>query len=136
MKPPCMIVVQYILPALRVAIARQLVDEAGLKKSEAARKMDVTPAAITQYLNKSRGDRALKVIEGSEKIGELISDLADDLVNDETPPDMQLLKLCRTCQAIRAEGLICELHREAMPSLQQIGVCACSMGLADIVKNP
>ncbi len=119
-----------------MAIARQLVDEAGLKKSEAAKRMDVTPAAITQYLNKSRGDKALEVIEGSERIRELISDLVNDLVNDDNPSDIQLLKLCRTCQAIRTEGLICELHKEAMPSLRQIGVCACSMGLVEMIKTP
>ena len=65
MKPPCMVVVQYILPALRVAVSRQLVNELSLKRSEAAKKMDVTPAAITQYLNKSRGDKAIDVIESS-----------------------------------------------------------------------
>ena len=135
MKPPCMIVVQYILPALRVAISRKLVNEMNLKKSEAAKKMDVTPAAITQYLNKSRGDRAFDVIEGFERINELIVDLARDLAESENPSDMQLLKLCRTCQAIRSEGLICELHMEIMPSLQKVGVCACSLGLVEMINK-
>jgi len=135
MKPPCMIVVQYILPALRVAISRQLVNELGLKKSDAAKKMDVTPAAITQYLNKSRGDKAINVIESSERISELITDLARDLAENENPSDIQLLKLCRTCQAIKSEGLICELHKEAMPSLQKLGVCTCSMGLVEMVNR-
>jgi predicted transcriptional regulator len=135
MKPPCMVVVQYILPALRVAISRQLVNELNLKRSEAAKKMDVTPAAITQYLNKSRGDKAINVIKSSERINELIIDLAKDLADSENPSDIQLLKLCRTCQAIRSEGLICELHKEAMPSLQKIGVCACSMGLVETINR-
>jgi predicted transcriptional regulator len=136
MKPPCMIVVQYILPALRVAISRQLVNELNLKKSDAAKKMDVTPAAITQYLNKSRGDKAINVIENSERISELITDLARDLAVNENPSDIQLLKLCRACQAIRSEGLICELHKEIMPSLQKIGICACSIGLVEMINRP
>ena len=131
LKPPCMIVVQYILPSLRVAIARELVDEFGLKKTEAAEKMNVTPAAITQYLNKSRGEKAAGVIEGSDRIRDLVMDLAEDLMNDESPSDLQLMKLCRSCQAIRAEGLICELHKEAMPSLRELGTCTCSLGLID-----
>jgi hypothetical protein len=135
MKPPCMVVVQYILPALRVAISRQLVNELGLKRSEAAKKMDVTPAAITQYLNKSRGDKAIDVIESSERLNELIVDLARDLAEDESLSDIQLLKLCRACQAIRSEGLICELHKEIMPSLQKIGVCACSLGLVEMINK-
>jgi len=57
-----MIVVQYIPPSLRVAIAKELVNALGLKK-QAAEKMNVTSSAITQYLNKSRGEKAIKVIE-------------------------------------------------------------------------
>jgi predicted transcriptional regulator len=129
MKPPCMIVVQYILPSLRVAVARELVDELGLKKTDAADKMNVTPAAVTQYLNMSRGEKATNVIEGSEKIKDLISDLATDLVNEESPSDLQLMKMCRACQEIRAEGLICELHKEAMPSLRTLDICTCALGL-------
>lgn len=131
MKPPCMIVVQYILPSLRVAIARELVDELGLKKGEAAGRMNVTPAAITQYLNKSRGEKSMYLIEGSERIKDLVSDLAADLMNDESPADHQLMKLCRTCQAIRSDGLICELHKEVMPSLKELPICTCSLGLVD-----
>ena len=129
LKPPCMIVVQYILPSLRVAVARELVEELGLKKTDAAQKMNVTPAAVTQYLNRSRGEKATTVIEGSEKIRDLISDLSRDLLNEESPSDLQLMKLCRACHEIRAEGLICELHKEAMPSLRTLDVCSCSLGL-------
>ena len=126
-----MIVVQYILPSLRVAIAKELVDELGLKKTMAAEKMNVTPAAITQYLNKSRGEKATDVIEGSNRIKDLVSDLAEDLMDDGSPSDLQLMKLCRICQAIRSEGLICELHKEMMPSLKKLGVCTCSLGLLE-----
>jgi len=129
LKPPCMIVVQYILPALRVAIARELVERYGLRKMEVAERMDVTPAAITQYLNRSRGDAASKVIEGSSKVAGLVSDIARDLALGESPSDVLLMKLCLACQAARAEGLICDLHKEAMPSLRGIETCACSLGL-------
>ena len=131
LKPPCMIVVQYILPSLRVAIAKELVYELGLKKGKAARLMNVTPAAITQYLNKSRGEKSMYMIEGSERIKDLVSDLAADLMNDESPSDHQLMKLCRACQVIRSDGLICELHKEVMPSLKELPVCACSLGLVN-----
>jgi predicted transcriptional regulator len=99
-----MIVVQYILPSLRVAIAKELVYELGLKRGEAAGLMNVTPAAITQYLNKSRGEKSMNVVEGSDRINDLVSDLAADLMNDESPSDHQLMKLCRACQAIRSDG--------------------------------
>jgi predicted transcriptional regulator len=127
-----MIVVQYILPSLRGAIASRLIDELGLSKSEAAMKMDVTPAAITQYLNKSRGNMSADVMKNSDRVGKMISDIAIDLAKNETPSDIQLLKLCRACKAIRTEGLICELHKEAMPSLKELEVCTCSIGLGEM----
>jgi len=124
-----MIVVQYILPALRVAIARDLVEKRGLSKTSAAEKMGVTPAAITQYLNRSRGDTATEIIMGSDRVMGLVSDISRDLVEGESPVDVILMKLCVACRTIRDEGLICDLHKEAMPSLEQVVTCACSWGL-------
>ena len=123
-----MIVVQYILPALRTAIAKELVEKYGLRNTEVAEKMNVTPAAVTQYLNKSRGEMASQTIEGSDRVMTLVSEITRDLVEGESPVDMLLLKMCRACQAVRAEGLICDLHREEMPSLREVS-CACSIGL-------
>lgn len=132
-----MIVVQYILPALRVAIAKQLVEEHALKKTQVAELMEVTPAAITQYLNKSRGDSASAMVERSERVTNIVSEIALDLVEGRTPSDMLIMKLCRACYALRAEELICELHREAMPSLRQLTSCSCSLGLVawDLVSD-
>jgi len=123
-----MIVVQYILPALRTAIAKELIEKYGLRNTEVAEKMNVTPAAVTQYLNKSRGGIASTTIEGSSRVMGLVSEITRDLAEGESPADLLLLKLCRICQAVRAEGLICDLHREEMPSLRQVS-CACSLGL-------
>jgi len=125
-----MIVVQYVLPAMRTAIARELIEKYGLRNTEVAERMDVTPAAITQYLNKSRGETASMTIKGSSRVMGLVSEITRDLAEGESPADLLLLKMCRACQAVRAEGLICELHREEMPSLRQVS-CACSLGLVD-----
>src|SRR5512136_1320188 len=107
-----MIVVQYILPALRGAIAKELIEEHGLRKTEVADMMEVTPAAVTQYLNGSRGDAGSGVIERSSMAISLVSEIASDLAEGQTPPDMLLTKMCRACYALRTEGLMCELHRE------------------------
>lgn len=125
-----MIVVQYILPALRVAIAKELIEKHGLRKTEIAEKMDVTPAAITQYLKRSRGETASNVVEASSKVMDMVSEISRDLKEGGSPADQLLYKMCLACHAVRAEGLICDLHMEAMPSLRQIETCACSLGLA------
>ena len=122
-----MIVVQYILPALRVAIAKELIEKFELRKIDVAGKMNVTPAAITQYMKRSRGDMASLMIERSGNVKDLVSDISRDLAEKKSPPDVLLTKLCRACRAVRSEGLICDLHKEAMPSLRQVESCACSL---------
>ncbi len=129
MKPPCTIVVQHILPTLRLEIARELVEKYGMKRSDAANKMGVTPAAITQYLSRARGGSAATLIEGSGKVMELIDEISADIAGSESAIDVLLLKLCKACAAARSEGLICELHREAMPGLNDIRGCTCSLNL-------
>jgi predicted transcriptional regulator len=124
-----MMVVQYILPALRVEIAKELSEEFELKNADIARKMEITPAAVTQYLNKTRGGDSTELIKESEKVMEIVSDIADDIVNEKSPPDMVLMKLCRACLAIRSERLMCQIHMDSMPSLKGLESCACSLGL-------
>ncbi|MBS7638348.1 transcriptional regulator [Candidatus Bathyarchaeota archaeon] len=128
MKPPCVVTVQYILPALRVAISKELINTYKMRKAEVAAKMDLTPAAITQYLKRSRGDAASAAIERSGRVKELIYDISRDIAEGVSPPDLLLMKLCRICRAARDEGLICEAHMEMMPSLRGIETCACSWG--------
>jgi len=129
MKPPCTIVVQHILPALRLEIARELVEKYGMKRSEAANKMGVTPAAVTQYLSRVRGGSATTLIEGSGKVMELVDEISADIAGGESAIDVLLFKLCRACAAARSEGLICDLHKEVMPSLNDIKGCSCSLNL-------
>jgi predicted transcriptional regulator len=129
MKPPCMVVVQHILPALRLEITRKLVEKYGMKRSEAAVKMGVTPAAVTQYLSRRRGGSATSLLEGSGRVMEFVDEISGDIVRGESPLDVLLLKLCRACAAARSEGLICQLHRESMPGLADIRGCSCSLNL-------
>jgi len=130
MKPPCMIVVQHILPALRLEVTRDLVEKHGMKRSDAAAKMGITPAAVTQYLSRARGGSATTLLEGNGKVMELVDELSRDIAAGESPLDVLLLKLCRACAAARSEGLICQLHRESMPGLTDLKGCSCSLNLA------
>jgi len=126
LKPPCIVVVQHILPALRVSVAKKLIEKHGLKKKETAEIMGLTPAAITQYLNRTRGDSAQKIIKGSNDVMNLISEIASDLAHGESSANKIVSKLCFACHILQTEGLICDLHKEAMPSLTKIESCVCN----------
>jgi predicted transcriptional regulator len=111
MKPYCVTVVKYVLPAIRVLITKELMEKYDLRKIDVAEKMSLTPAAVTQYSKGIRGSSCVEEISGSEEIMKKISELsgviaADDKANFESVID----NMCEVCKLIRSEKLICKLH--------------------------
>lgn len=125
MKPPCIIVVRYILPALRVLVAKELIEKHGLRRVRAAEKMEMTPAAITQYLKKVRGETAIEMVESSDEVTKIVSKMANDLVEEGASVYDVLSDICEACRIMRSKGLLCEMHREILPSLKEREVCEC-----------
>ncbi|MCK4320860.1 hypothetical protein KAW11_04510 [Candidatus Bathyarchaeota archaeon] len=117
MKPPCMIVVQYVLPAIRVLMMRSLVEKHGLRKIDASAKMAVSPAAVTQYMKGGRGSAFVEEMAQSKRAMQIVSELAEALVKDEVPMDVIIKKMCKACRIIRSEGTICKLHQKELPAL-------------------
>lgn len=115
--------VRYILPAIRAQIARKLINEYGLRRSEASKKMGVTPAAVTQYLEGVRGEIANSMVESSEEAAEAVSQIAEDLVKNEASMCEVLDKMCKACRAIRSSGLLCEMHKKMLPALKGREAC-------------
>jgi len=125
MKPPCMIVVQYILPTIRMLIMKDLIQKHNIRKIDASKKMELTPAAITQYIKGERGKAFADEITKSEKTMKIISELADALAKDDVPAENTIDKLCEACTTIRAEGIICGLHKEKLPALKEYTCAIC-----------
>ncbi|MEM1565333.1 MAG: hypothetical protein QXQ08_05080 [Candidatus Bathyarchaeia archaeon] len=117
MKPPCVVVVKYLLPAIRVLITKELVEKHNLRKIDASEKMELTPAAITQYYKGERGSVLAREIEQSPETMKMISKLAEAIAREEATPEDVIEKLCEICAAIRYERVICKLHQEDLPTL-------------------
>lgn len=115
--------VQYVLPAFRVLIAKELVEKHGLRRVRAAEKMGITPAAVTQYLEKVRGDAAVKMVEGSDEVMKIVSKLAGDLADDKASVNDVLSNICNACWIMRSKHLICEMHKEILPALKESEIC-------------
>lgn len=129
MKPPCIIVVQYVLPTLRVLIAKELIEKHGLSRVRAAEKMELTPAAVTQYLKKARGGTAVHLVESSDEAVKIISEIANDLARGDASVYDVLQNICKTCQIMRSQELLCEMHKEILPALKKNEVCECEFRL-------
>ena len=74
MKSPCQNIVWDVLPAIRAAIAVELV-RCGVSQVEAARMLEIAPSAVSQYISGKRGYR----IEFDRDVKRSIGLLAQDL---------------------------------------------------------
>ncbi|MBS7647208.1 MAG: hypothetical protein QXK93_03090 [Candidatus Bathyarchaeia archaeon] len=122
MKPPCVVVVKYLLPAIRVLVTKELIEKHNMRKIDASEKMELTPAAITQYFKGERGATLTREIEQSPEAMKMISGLAEAIAREEATPESIIEKLCEICATIRYEKVICRLHQEDLPTLD---ACKC-----------
>ncbi len=100
MKLPCQAIVWDLLPAIRAALAEELV-RCGASQTEAARRLDMAPSAISQYRSKKRGYRIVLEGEAMKSVRRLAKDLFEDRVDDLAP------RICAVCRELRAESDLC-----------------------------
>ncbi len=94
---PCEKAVWYNLPQIRADIAEGLVKE-GMTQSQAAKKLGVTPAAVSQYLNKKRGQQAVKTKPYLEQVEVAVRKILDGAGSQE----LQTI-VCNCCHIITDE---------------------------------
>ncbi|MDD1694018.1 MAG: transcriptional regulator [Methanoregula sp.] len=94
MEAPCQKIVWDVLPAIRAAIAVELV-RCGVSQVEAARMLEIAPSAVSQYLSGKRGYR----IEFENDVKHSIGLLAQDLKEGK---DINLVqRTCDICRQLR-----------------------------------
>ncbi|MCQ6963666.1 transcriptional regulator [Methanolobus chelungpuianus] len=103
MKLPCQTIVWDVLPAIRAAIAEELVN-LGLTQQETARLLDTTPSAISQYLSKKRGYK----IEFEADVKKAIQSIAQDLSKGEVK-DISLC-ICNICTMLQDHDSGCKYN--------------------------
>ena len=100
-------IVTYILPTAKGALARELVMQHGLTQVEVSRLFGVTSAAISQYIKGTRGGNEL--IDKSaykEDFYKFITMLANEIM-----AGMQVTEaLCKVCDYVKECGLLKALY--------------------------
>jgi len=86
----CDTMVRNLLPPMRAEMVIRLVTNEGLSQSDAAKKLGVTRAAVSQYMSKKRGTSA---IELSSELDAMIDRWALAVVTGESD-----INLCDVCQ--------------------------------------
>ena len=105
-KTPCQQVVWDVLPAIRAALAAELVRN-GVSQQEVARLLELAPSAVSQYISGKRGYRV--VFEGNAErlIGDLAMEIRAGGVADVTA------RICAICREIRGGEGVCEAEAES-----------------------
>jgi len=87
------------LPVIRKEIAENMINEFGLTQKETAKKLGVTPAAISQYISKKRGK--IKIID--KNILREINASAKHIIKHGE--NSVVKETCRLCTIMRNEGI-------------------------------
>ncbi|MPL86168.1 hypothetical protein SDC9_32145 [bioreactor metagenome] len=107
MKPPCEIVVWYLIPGIRSVLAKELFG-LGMKQKEISAVLDITQPAVSQYLSDKRGNE----VGFCDEILEMIRELAIDLKNEKVDKRELIPRMCEICRKTKAEDILCMLHKE------------------------
>ncbi|WP_290596205.1 MULTISPECIES: transcriptional regulator [unclassified Archaeoglobus] len=105
MKPHCLIMVKYILPALRAKVAEELI-ERGYRVKDAAEMLGLTQAAVSQYIRSKRGQKGKEIIEKSKKACEIIDELVNAIIARRATMEDEVDYLCKICEVLREEGIV------------------------------
>jgi len=94
MSLPCEFIAKYVIPSLRREIVRILSEEYGMSNREIARTLDLTDAAVSQYLSDKRG----KAFELDKNVMAMVKQSAERIARRETTIDEEI---CRICEDIK-----------------------------------
>ena len=107
MRPPCEIVVWYVIPSIRSELAKELL-KLGMKQKAISELLDITQPAVSQYISDKRGHG----IKFDEKTQNMIGLFAKDLMEQNLGQADVIRRICDICKNVKAEEIICQLHKE------------------------
>ncbi|TMH96775.1 hypothetical protein E6H37_01780 [Candidatus Bathyarchaeota archaeon] len=130
---PCEVAAKSVIPALRAMVARNLIEDYGMKQELIAERLGVTQAAVSKYRHQVRGEAI--DLEAADEVRQISSEIASTLVRDPNPLDISR-KFCQACTDIRALGLMCETCRKVDPSwdVEHCTICFGHHSCADTVS--
>lgn len=100
MKTVCEVIAQDILPILRAAIAKELINSYNLNQGEAAKLLDVSQPAVSQYLRQLRGKS--NIIDKAD-VQVQIKDLSTKLYLKEITQSELAVNMCKISKTILEE---------------------------------
>ncbi len=107
MRPPCEIVVWYVIPTIRSELAKELLN-LGMKQKEISELLDITQPAVSQYISDKRGHG----IKFNDETQNLIREFARGLVEEKYNQRDIIPHVCQICKKVKTDEILCQLHKE------------------------
>jgi uncharacterized protein len=117
MKPPCELIVWYVIPTIRAELAKEMI-KLGLSQKEVSEKLGITQSAVSQYMKDKRG----KGIPVNKQVRKAIKALAKDIASRNTAQDV-IPGICAVCAIVKSSGSLCELHKQDDSKLEGCNIC-------------
>jgi len=123
LRPPCELVVRYVLPAFRSLVARELIEKYDFSQVAAAEKLGTTQATISHYLYSKRGDKRIRQLESVSLVQSTASEMAQGIAKGNVSAIDAMLTFCKLCNALRNQNVICDLHKDLIPLPEGCSMC-------------
>jgi len=123
LRPPCELVVRYVLPAFRSLVAKELIEKYDFSQMSAAEKLGTTQAAISYYLYSKRGDKRIKQLESIPSIQSAAKDVARGIATKKFSVMDAMLSFCKLCVVLRNRDVICDFHKDFISVPDACDVC-------------
>jgi predicted transcriptional regulator len=120
---PCEVAVKSVIPAIRSAIARELIQSHGLKQKEVAELLGITQTAVSKYTSHCRG--AIFEVTEVEGVKPVLEKTVLLLANGEIDKYKLSEMLCQVCGIIRQSGLMCILCKVSDPNIDNLKCVVC-----------
>ena len=104
MKPPCEIVVWYVIPAIRSELAKELLN-LGMKQKDISEIMDITQPAVSQYITDKRGSG----IKLDDNVRKMVHDFASELSEGKASKAELISRTCMICKHVETSDVLNQL---------------------------
>ena len=105
MKPPCEVVVWYVIPAIRSELAKELLN-LGMKQKDVSELMDITQPAVSQYITDKRGSG----IKLNDNVRKMVHDFAYQLSVGEASKADLISRTCSICKHVETADVLNQLN--------------------------
>ena len=110
MKIPCEVIVWYVVPSIRRELAIELIKSNKISQKKTARLLDITTAAISQYVNDKRGNRIYEYIMDAKTKKLVKTQIATASKEIMRNPNCTVGEICKICNLLKKENVINEFY--------------------------